>query len=437
MRQIVIGLLGAGTVGSGVVRILEDNKELERRLGAKVVLKRILVREPLRERTVAIPSEILTTRAEDVLDDPDIRVVVELIGGVDPARAYTLAALRAGKHVVTANKALMAIHGREMFAEAARQGVAINFEASVGGGIPILRSLREGLASDRIEQITGIVNGTCNYILDAMTRTGARYDDALRQAQAAGFAEADPTLDVGGGDAAQKLCLLALLGFGERVDPYAIPTEGITRVRAFDIAAAKRFGFVIKSLAMATRTDLGPVLRVVSAFVPQTSVLAGVHGSYNAVLVESRALGRSLYYGRGAGMMPTAMAVVSDIIELCRNVFTHDVVRPPPQAFANVEDVTPQPMAEMSHENYLCVHVKNVPGVLGRVAGCLGDHGVSVRQVRQELPTPGGAVEMIIMTEAASDARVDAALGTIDRFEDVIEPTHRFRVVDPDPLESP
>ena len=436
MRRIVIGLLGAGNVGGGVVRILQDHSDIEKRLGAQVVVKKILVRDLDRERAVGIPASLLTTDPREVLADPEIRVVVELIGGLEPARTYTLEALSRGKHVVTANKAMMAVHGRELFAEAAHRGVAINFEASVGGGIPILRALREGLASDRIERVTGIVNGTCNYILDAMSRTGAKYDEALRQAQAAGFAEADPSLDVGGGDAAQKLALLTVLAFGARVNPDTIPTEGITRVRAFDIEAARELGYVIKSLAVATRTaDDRPLVQVYPAFVPTQSILAGVRGSYNAVLVESRALGRSLYYGRGAGMMPTGVAVVSDIIELCRSVFASDVVRPPPEAFATVHDVDVHPVDDDRHENYLCVHVKNVPGVLGRVASCLGTHGVSIKQVKQDPRGPNAPVEMVIVTETAENAQVERALAELDTFPDVLAPTHRFRIREPDPVE--
>jgi homoserine dehydrogenase len=322
-----------------------------------------------------------------------------------------------------------------LFLEAGRRGVSIHFEASVAGGIPILRALREGLASDRIEALSGIVNGTCNYILDAMTRTGARYEDALAEAQRAGFAEADPALDVGGGDAAQKLALLALIAFGVRMEPEAIPTEGITRVRPFDIEAASDLGYVIKSLAEARLCPTGVRARVHPALVPKRSILSGVRGSYNAVFVESRAMGRSLYYGRGAGMMPTGMAVVSDIIEVCRDLVAFSESGPPPEAFASVEDAAPLSLADERHENYLCVHVPNVPGILGRVAACLGAHGVSIKRVRQDPEAPGAPVDMVILTEAAEDARILAALAEVDAFEDVLEPTRRIRICEPDPLE--
>jgi homoserine dehydrogenase len=436
VRKIVIGLLGAGNVGTGVVRILQENQaDIERRLGGAVAVKKVLVRDPSRSREM-VADELLTDNPAEILEDPEVRVVVELIGGIEPAYTYVMEALSRSKHVVTANKALMAVKGRELFAEAARRGVSINFEAAVAGGIPILRALREGLASDRIEKITGIVNGTSNYILDAMTRTGARYEEALAQAQEAGFAEADPTLDVGGGDAAQKLALLTLLGFGARVSVDDISTEGITRVRPFDIQAADELGYVIKHLAQAVRTPEGLILRVHPALVPKGSIMAGVHGAYNAILVESRAMGRSLYHGRGAGPMPTGMAVVSDIIELCRSVFAFDSGRPPPEAFARVEDVKPRPLDDERHENYLCVHVTNVPGILGRVATCLGTNGVSIKRLQQDPQGPGTPVDMVIVTEAIDEADLTAALQRVDELDAVQAPTHRFRIVDPDPLES-
>lgn len=436
MREVVVGLLGAGNVGGGVVRILQQNQaDIERRLGASVRVKKILVRDRSRVRDVALRPELLTTDPREVIDDPEIRIVVELIGGIEPAFTLVMDALGRSKHVVTANKALVATHGKALFAEAARRGAAVNFEAAVAGGIPILRSLREGLASDRIERITGIVNGTCNYILDAMSHTGASYEDALVRAQEEGFAEADPTLDVGGGDAAQKLSLLGLLGFGLRVDPTKIPTEGITRVRPFDIAAADALGYVIKSLAEAVQTPDGPVMSVHPMLVPKEHMLASVRGSYNAVLVESRAMGRSLYHGRGAGPMPTGMAVVSDIIELCRHMFAFDAGRPPPEAFSTVVDAEPCSLDDAAHENYLCVHVANVPGVLGRVASCLGRHGVSVKRLEQDLRGEGSPVDMVVITERVPDASLRAAVADIDASHDVTAPTHRFRVRAADPVD--
>jgi homoserine dehydrogenase len=435
MRTIAIGLLGAGNVGGGVLRILEENRDaIERRLAARLKVHAVAVRDVGRQRHVDVPIDLITDDASAVVADEEVRVVVELIGGIEPARTLVLDALRRGKHVVTANKALLATHGRELFAEAAKHRVNLHFEGAVAGGIPILRTLREGLASDRIVGVRAIVNGTSNYILDSMTRAGLDYDAALSQAQRAGYAEADPALDVGGQDAAQKLALMALLAFGLRVDPIQIPTEGITRVRPFDIAAARELGYVVKSLAVARQTDDGLVLGVHPAFVPQDSILAGVHGAFNAVLVESQALGPSLYFGRGAGMMPTGMAVVSDLVEVCRAVLS-PTEGPPPQAFAVIHDAAPLSVDDETCENYLCMHVPNLPGILGRVATCLGRHQVSIKTLKQDPQGVGEPVDMIIRTESVRERNLQAALAEIDSLPDVLAPTHRFRICPPDPLD--
>ncbi len=433
MRSIAIGLLGAGNVGLGVLRILAQNADaIEARLGARVEVAGVLVRDPAKPRPVPVSADLLTTDPMRILGDPSVRVVVELIGGIEPARTLVLDAVRRGKHVVTANKALLATCGREIFEAASKAGVSVYFEGSVAGGVPILRTLREGLASDRIEGLCGIVNGTCNFVLDAMTRHGLDYAAAVAEAQGQGYAEADPSLDVGGADAAQKLALLCLVSFGARVDPATIPTEGITRIRAFDIATADRLGYVIKLLALAHTDGDRLYARVHPAMVPKESVFAGVHGPFNAVLVHSVALGRSLYYGLGAGMMPTGMAVVSDVVEVCRNVLAFADAGPPPEAFATVRDVAPAPADDLETENYLCVHVPNVPGVLGRVASCLGRHGVSIKRMNQDTPGPGEPIDMVILTERVSNARLRAALSEVDAGNDVLRPTDRIRIVDPD-----
>ncbi len=435
MRTIAIGLLGAGNVGLGVLRILAENADaIEARLGAGLDVAGVLVRDPDKPRSIPVPSDLLTTDPMRILGDPSVRVVVELLGGIEPARTYVLEALRRGKHVVTANKALLATCGREIFEAAAAAGVSIYFEGSVAGGVPILRTLREGLASDRIRGICGIVNGTCNFVLDAMHRRGLDYAAAVAEAQDAGYAEADPTLDVTGVDAAQKLALLSLVSFGVRIDPKTIPTEGITGIRAFDIATADRLGYVIKLLALAEAGDDGVYARVHPAMVPKDSVFAGVHGPFNAVLVDSMALGRSLYYGLGAGMMPTGMAVVSDVVEVCRNVLAFADAGPPPEAFREVRDGPALGIEALCYENYLCVHVPNVPGVLGKVASCLGRHGVSIKRMNQDTPGPGEPIDMVILTERVAEARVRAALAEVDRFDDVLRPTDRIRIVDPDRL---
>jgi len=425
MRSVTVGILGLGNVGAGTVRLLQDRRAaIEARLGAVLEVRQVCVRDLGRRRAVELAPELLTTDPAQVIDDPLTDIIVELVGGVEPACTYILAALRAGKHVVTANKAVLAERGAEIFATAAAHGRAVYFEGSVAGGIPILRSLREGLASDRIDVVAGIVNGTSNFILDAMTRSGADFAEALRGAQAAGYAEADPSLDVGGGDAAHKLAVLALVAFGVRVDPRLIVTEGITGISALDIRTAGELGYVVKSLAIAHETAAGPCLRVHPTLVPRSHVLAGVTGAYNAVLVESRALGRSLYYGRGAGMMPTAVAVVSDLIELARDLVAGVA---PPVAPA-VREVAPAPMDLLEHENYLCVHVPNVPGVLGRVATCLGRHGVSISRMIQDRPGRG-PVPMVILTEAINERAMQAALAELAASPDVAAPPTRIRML--------
>jgi len=442
VRSVHIGLLGLGNVGQGVLRILAENgAAIQSRIAAAPIIAKILVRDLDKGRTVAADPALLTTDPEAILADPEVRVVVELIGGIEPARTYVLRALEAGKHVVTANKALLAECGEELFAAAAARQVAIYFEGSVAGGIPVLRALREGLASDRIERVIGIVNGTSNYILDAMSRTGASYAEALAAAQAAGFAEADPTLDVEGGDAAHKLALLTLVCVGVRIDPDRIHTEGITRVRPFDIRTAAELGYVIKSLAIGEFDSGGVCLRVHPTFVPRDHILAGVHGSYNAVEVSSRALGQSMYYGKGAGMMPTGVAVVSDIIEVCRDIgrgFGPELAPfgrlPGP---ARVQAIDPRPLDLLECENYLCVHVPNVPGVLGRVASCLGRHGVSIKRMNQDTPGAGEPIDMVILTERTPEAAVQAALAEVDAFEFSLSPSHRFRILDPDSEPEP
>jgi homoserine dehydrogenase len=458
VRSIHIGMLGLGQVGAGVLRILAENGPAIRdRIAAIPVIKRVLVRELDKARALEVDPALLTLDPDDVLGDPEVRVVIELIGGIEPARSYVLRALEAGKHVVTANKALLAECGEELFAAAAARGLDIYFEGSVAGGIPVLRALREGLASDRIDRVIGIVNGTSNFILDAMSRQGLSYEGALAAARQAGIAEADPSLDVEGRDAAHKLALLALVCVGVRVDPDRISTEGITRVRTFDIRMAAELGYVIKSLAIgefnpnsaasrparfagdpAGRSDLDlrfgepgqPRLRVHPTFVPRDHILAGVHGSYNAVAVSSRALGQSMYYGKGAGMMPTGVAVVSDVIEVCRDIVGFSEGGPPAAAFREIRPAEPASLDELECENYLCVHVPNVPGVLGKVASCLGRHGVSIKRMNQDTPGPGEPIDMVILTERTRDILVRNAIAEVNTFDVTLLPCHRFRILE-------
>ncbi len=433
-------MLGLGNVGAGCLRLLADNRSaIEARLGATVVVKRVLVRDLERAREIDVAPDLLTTDAATILGDPEIDVIVELIGGIEPARSYILDALAAGKQVVTANKAVLAERGAEIFATAERGGLGVFFEGSVAGGIPLLRSLREGLASDRIDGVCGILNGTANFILDAMSRRGLAYAEALRMAQEAGYAEADPTLDVGGGDAAHKLTLLAQVAFGERVDPSTILTEGIEAITSLDIRTADDLGYVIKSLAIAERGPAEedqdkegspPRLRVHPTLVPKDHVLAGVHGSYNACQVRSQGLGRSLYYGRGAGMMPTGVAVLSDIIEVARLLLARAPGDPlPAGARVQARACSPASLDDLLHENYICVDAPNRSGVLGRVATCLGAHGVSIKYMHQDEPQGSDLVPLIMLTEPAREADMVAALADLRAFDDLPNTPRRLRIL--------
>jgi homoserine dehydrogenase len=437
MRSIKIGVLGLGNVGAGVLRILREHAQtLEQRVSARIEVKRVLVRDLSSPREVETPEGLLTTDASVVLDDPEIAVIVELIGGTTAAKDMVEQALSAGKHVVTANKALLAEHGEVLFQRAQEVGCELLFEGAVAGGIPVLRAIRHGLASDRVHRICGIVNGTSNYVLDKMTRDGLGYAEAVSQAQAAGYAEADPSLDVGGVDAAHKLALLALLSFGKRVALDSIFVEGIESVRDYDLAVAKDLGYVVRSLAIASRLEEDALrLRVHPVLLPQDHVLAGVHGAYNAVLVESEALGRSMYYGQGAGMMPTGVAVTSDIMDVARTILAHRAG----EASIKGDDASPvRPLASVvgasmdsvEHANYVCVHVAHVSGVLGRVATILGAHGVSIAKMRQDHPEGASHARLVIVTEVVSEAAMAAAISEIERGDDCVEPTVRIRFME-------
>ncbi|HET9554715.1 MAG TPA: homoserine dehydrogenase, partial [Anaeromyxobacteraceae bacterium] len=376
MREVGIGIAGFGTVGGGVLSILRRHAgDIEARLGARIAVKKIALRDARKSRAVDVPSGLVTTRLEDLLEDPSIEVVVELIGGVDQAFELVAGALSRGKHVVTANKALLAARGDEIFRLARAKSVDVYYEAAVCGGVPIIRTLREALASDRINSLVGIVNGTTNFILTAMAEKGEPLAQALAEAQRLGYAEADPTLDVSGGDAAQKLCVLAQLAFGARLAPQDVLTEGILGLLPEDFAWGRSFGYALKLLAVARRVERaegesgGPDLieaRVHPAFIPQASLLAGVRGAMNAVVLRSEALGASMLYGQGAGAMPTGSAVVSDIIDLTRNILSGSPGRvplPPAKPLVSL-----RPHDDIRCAYYLHFQVQDTPGVLARIA---------------------------------------------------------------------
>lgn len=410
-----VGLLGWGTIGSGVIRLMRgDEQRLDARLGAPLRLVRVCDIDLERKREVRVPRSLLTTRAADILGDPSIDVVVELMGGTGLARTFVLEALRAGKAVVTANKALLARHGGEIFAAAEQAGVGIQFEASVGGGIPIIRTLREALGADRHSAVFGIVNGTSNYILSTMAAEGRSYADVLADAQRAGLAEADPTYDVDGIDAAHKLTLLVQLAFGVRLPLDAVHTEGIRDVDATDIAYARELGFAIKLLAIAKDHGDGIEARVHPTMIPAGDPLAGVGGAFNAVCLHGDALGRTMYYGQGAGMMPTATAVVADILDVARDRLRGGPRLPPlgyPVAHQRAARV--RPIGEVQSEFYLRVAARDEPGVLGRIASLLGRHGISIASVVQRERCSDGPVPIVIRTHEVRERALRRALAAV------------------------
>lgn len=434
MRTISVGLLGLGNVGSGVVKLLADNAEaIRHRLGgASVAIRRVAVREADKPRLVDVPAALITTDVNAVLADPEIELIVELIGGEEPARAYLLEAIARGKHIVTANKALLAAHGEEIFAAAEQRGVDVYYEASVGGGVPIIRALREGLASDRVDELVGIVNGTSNFLLTTMTEEGRPFDEVLREAQEKGYAEADPTLDVDGWDAAHKLCVLVPLCFGTRIRVEQVLVEGLRGIEPIDFKYAERFGYVIKPLVIAKDHGDSVEARVHPTLIPRRFMLASVNGVYNAVYVSSYALGNSMYYGRGAGMMPTAVAVVSDVIEVSRNLLASSAGGTPMRASRRRGDMKERRIrdpGELESRYYLRFGVVDKPGVLAQLAGMLGEHEISISEVVQEgTRQEGRPVTVVVTTHRAREKNVQGALGIIDRLPTVREKTRLLRI---------
>jgi len=421
-RTIGVALLGLGNVGGGVVKLLADNAAaIEARLGARLEVRAVAVRDPGKSQRVVEVDHALFCSLDEAIARTDIDIVCELIGGVTEARRVVLAAIAAGKQVVTANKALLAEHGSEIFAAAEAAGVDVYYEAAVCGGVPIIRVLREGLASDRVEQLWGIVNGTSNFILSTMTATRRPFADILKEAQQLGYAEADPTLDVGGGDAAHKLAILVGLCFGTTVDVAAIPTDGIDRIAPIDLTYAEQFGYVIKPLVIAREHGEAVEARVHPALVPASWLLADVSGAKNAVYVQSYALGPSMYYGAGAGMLPTAMSVVSDLIEIGRNMFAQARART-----ARVVRSRPLlPLSDVRTKYYLRFGVVDQPGVLGQLMTVLGAHHVSIERVVQELGDP---VQVVVTTHEAREGDMRAALDVIDKLAAVREPARVIRI---------
>ena len=415
-----IGLIGFGTIGTGVIRLLRRNSaHIRDKLGVALELVRVADIDVRRKRDVRLRHGVLVSDARIILDDPTIDVVIELVGGTGIARRFVLEAIAKQKDVVTANKALLAHHGAEIFKAAERAGVGVGFEASIGGGIPIVRTLKEGLAGDRNRALYGIVNGTSNYILSQMSSGAGEFADVLRDAQRNGLAEADPTFDVDGIDAAHKLTLLIQLAFRNRIAFDAIPTEGIRHITQIDLVFAQEFGCVIKPIAVAKVCGERIEARVHPAMLSRQHLLAEVNGALNAIVVQGAALGASMYLGLGAGMMPTATAVVADVMEIARNRVHGNRAPVPPLGYPirGQRAVGIAPLDQLESEFYLRFMVADRPGVLARIAALLGTRGISIASVIQRGRGGAGAVPIVIRTHEARERSVRRAVDAIDRLE--------------------
>jgi homoserine dehydrogenase len=418
MQHVTIGLIGLGTVGTGVARLLTEHPDrIARRAGRPVRWKWAAVRDPRKKREVSLEGVRVTSDVLELIRDPEVDVVIETMGGVEPALDYVLKALAAGKHIVTANKALLAEHGSKVFAQGRSSGRAVAFEGSVGGGIPIVQALGFALAANQVQSLAAIVNGTCNFILTRMTSEGLSYEEALRQAQQLGYAEADPTLDVDGTDTAHKLAILAQLAFEIEVRPDSIPRQGIDSLHLADLKYAAELGYVIKLLALAKLSHAGLELRVAPTLVKRGRPLAEVGGPYNAIRVVGDAVGDTLFYGRGAGAMPTASAVVADLID----VITGRAM-PPAQAISSGALLAPAislaPPSKVKSRYYLRFTIADRPGVLAKLAKILGERGISIASLIQHDPGDDAPdqspVPLVIMTHLAIQADLHAALDEID-----------------------
>jgi homoserine dehydrogenase len=424
---IGVGLLGLGTVGAGVAAILTSPEGRHPLVGA-LELKKVAVRDPGRARPVSLPADMVTTDPEAVVDDPAVEIVVEVMGGLEPARSLILRAIAAGKPVVTANKAVIARHGEEIAAAAAESGVYVLIEAAVGGGIPIIEPLKQSLGGNRIQRVSGIINGTTNYILSRMADEGAAYGAVLADAQRLGYAEADPAADVEGHDAADKIAILAGLAYGGPVPRAAIPTEGIDRLEARDVAYAAQLGFVVKLLAVAQRIgdpdDAGVQsldVRVHPTLLPVDHPLAGVNGVNNAILVEGDPVGRVMFYGPGAGAGPTASAVVADILNIAgiRQVGGPQAGLDPLLAASSWRRCALVEGALTSHRNYVRFRTHDQPGVIGQIGTAFGTAGVSIQSIVQ-LESDGGAAEIVVITHEVQEARFREALAAIEAHPEVL-----------------
>jgi homoserine dehydrogenase len=432
LEAVKVGLLGLGTVGGGTVNVLTRNAtEIARRAGRGIRITQAAAREYNAEAISGLEQIEVTDDAFSVVNNPEIEIVIELIGGYSPARELVLQAIENGKHVVTANKALIAMHGNEIFAAAQAKGVTVAFEAAVAGGIPIIKAIREGLAANQIEWLAGIINGTGNFILSEMRDKGRDFEDVLAEAQALGYAEADPTFDVEGIDAAHKLTILSSIAFGIPLQFDKTYTEGITRIERQDVAFAEELGYRIKHLGIARKTAQGIEMRVHPTLIPERRLIANVDGVMNAVLVKGDAVGPTLYYGAGAGAEPTASAVVADVVDVVRALTTDPENRVPHLAFQpnKLSDLPILGMADVETSYYLRMQVADKLGVMAEITRILADCGISIEAIKQKEPAEGDPqVSLIMLTHEVLERQMNEAIVLIEALPSVTGPVMRIRM---------
>lgn len=432
MKPVKVGLLGLGTVGGGTVNVLKRNaEEIARRAGREIIITHAAARDIQKPRICDTTGIVLTTNPREVVDNPELEIIIELMGGEGLALEMVQHAIAGGKHVVTANKAMIARHGNTIFANAQEKGVMVAFEAAVAGGIPIIKAIREGLAANRIEWLAGIINGTGNFILTEMRDKGRDFAEVLAEAQQLGYAEADPTFDVEGIDAAHKLTILAAIAFGIPLQFDKAYTEGITRITREDVAYAEELGYRIKHLGVARRTDAGIELRVHPTLIPARRLIANVDGVMNSVLVKGDAVGPTLYYGAGAGAEPTASAVVADLVDVVRTLTADPNNRVPHLAFqpGALQDFPILPMAKVETAYYLRLQAEDKPGVLADVTRILGDLEISIEALIQKEPAKeDGSVPVILLTHRVLEEKMDTAIARIEALPAIRQPVMRMRM---------
>jgi homoserine dehydrogenase len=431
MKEIRVGLIGFGTVGSGLAQTLFDQQErLQQKVGIPIILSRVadITVETLPEQFNAVS---LSKDANDIFNDPDISIVVELIGGIEPAKSFMLEAIKRGKHVITANKALLSIHGKEIFDAAFANHVEVGFEASVGGGIPVIKALKEGLVANRIDTIRGIMNGTANYILTSMTEHGTPFEEVLKEAQEKGYAEADPTYDVEGIDTAHKLAILMTIAYGQHVHLDNVTVEGISKIKPIDIEFAREFGYRIKLLAISRNHGTDVEARVHPTMVPESHMLANINGTFNAIQFTGDTVGDVLLYGHGAGMMPTGSAVAADVVDIARNVLFSSINRIPALSYLPENFTSPsiKPISELTCPYYFRVTALDQPGVLSAISGILGKYSISIKSVIQKGQRAGEPVHVVFRIHEALEDSVEKAVEEIDALDACTEPTVKIRVL--------